>query len=273
MGLVEKTVFLSYRRANLAWARLVLKYLTQHGYDVFLDFDRVGSGAFESVIVENIRLRAHFVLLLTPMALERCEEPDDVLRREIITALEMKRNIVPLMLEGFDFDTPGTAKQLTGRLAALRNYNALRVPGEYFDEAMERLRTRYLNVALEGVLHPEPGIKEDAGSTTSSVLERDSLTDDEWVARGFNPANFTAERLNYVKAPIVGTFYSRPAPDAPSFVRVGDLVRAGEPICIVEAMKLMNEIECDVTGTVVARLVRNGEEVEFGMPLFAIYPE
>ena len=73
--------------------------------------------------------RAHFVVLLTPSALERCTEPGDWLRREIETALETKRNIVPLMLEGFDFGSPGIAEQLVGgTLAPLKSYNALRVP-------------------------------------------------------------------------------------------------------------------------------------------------
>ena len=69
------------------------------------------------VILGNITARAHFLVLLTPSALERCGEPADWLRREIETALESERNIVPLMLEGFDFGTPTIARQLTGTLA------------------------------------------------------------------------------------------------------------------------------------------------------------
>ncbi|MEM9597748.1 MAG: acetyl-CoA carboxylase biotin carboxyl carrier protein [Acidobacteriota bacterium] len=71
-------------------------------------------------------------------------------------------------------------------------------------------------------------------------------------------------------SPIVGTFYSSPSPDAPPFVDVGDKVRKGQVLCIVEAMKLMNEIECDVDGTVVAVLPKNGQPVEYGEPLFGI---
>ena len=111
-------------------------------------------GSFESVILENIRTRAHFLVLLTPSALERCDEPGDWLRREIETALDVKRNIVPLMLEGFDFSTPAIATHLTGKLAALKDYNALPVPMAYFAEAMERLRGKYLQVTLDAVLHP-----------------------------------------------------------------------------------------------------------------------
>src|SRR4051812_40091598 len=94
----EKTVFISYRRTNAPWALAIYQHLTGHGYDVFFDFKGIASGDFEQVIVENIRARAHFLILLTPSALERCGDPIDWLRREIETALESKRNIVPLML-------------------------------------------------------------------------------------------------------------------------------------------------------------------------------
>jgi len=124
MGRIEKTVFLSYRRTNFPWALAIFQDLTQHGYDVFFDFTTIASGDFESVILENIRARAHFLVLLTPSALERCGEPEDWLRREIETALSIQRNIVPLTLEGFDFGSPGIDSQLTGPLAALKRYNA-----------------------------------------------------------------------------------------------------------------------------------------------------
>jgi len=80
------------------------------------------------------------------------------------------------------------------------------------------------------------------------------------------------EELHPVKSPIVGTFYESPAPGAAPFVTVGDTVRAGQVLCIIEAMKLMNEIESDVGGEVVKRLVANGQPVEYGQPLFAIRP-
>jgi len=153
MERIEKTVFLSYRRTNVSWALLISRDLTQHGYDVFFDYTGIGSGDFERVIVENITARAHFLVLLTPTALERCDDPADLLRREIETALANQRNIVPLMLEGFDFGTPKIAGQLTGTLAALKRYNGLPVPPDYFEAAMGRLR-RFLNVPLAAVLHP-----------------------------------------------------------------------------------------------------------------------
>ena len=76
--------------------------------------------------------------------------------------------------------------------------------------------------------------------------------------------------LHEIKSPIVGTFYRAPAPDADSYIQVGDLVSAGSVLCIVEAMKLMNEIESDVSGKIVKILVENGKPVEYNQPLFLV---
>ena len=81
------------------------------------------------------------------------------------------------------------------------------------------------------------------------------------------------EDLHVVKSPIVGTYYGSPSPGAAPFVSPGDMVEKGQVICIVEAMKLMNEIECDAAGEVVKCLVTNGQAIEFGQPLFSIRPE
>ena len=78
------------------------------------------------------------------------------------------------------------------------------------------------------------------------------------------------EALHEVKSPIVGTFYESPSPGAPAFVKIGDQVEVGQVLCIVEAMKLMNEIEADVAGEVVKRIATSGQPVEYGQPLFAI---
>ncbi|MBV9887497.1 MAG: acetyl-CoA carboxylase biotin carboxyl carrier protein, partial [Acidobacteria bacterium] len=75
-----------------------------------------------------------------------------------------------------------------------------------------------------------------------------------------------------VTSPFVGTFYRSPSPDAPSFVEVGSVVRTGQTLCIVEAMKLMNEIESDTSGEVLRIFVENGQPVEYGQPLFGIRP-
>ncbi len=76
--------------------------------------------------------------------------------------------------------------------------------------------------------------------------------------------------LHEIKSPIVGTFYRAPAPDADSYVQVGDIISVGSVMCIVEAMKLMNEIESDVSGKIIKVLVENGKPVEYNQPLFLI---
>jgi acetyl-CoA carboxylase biotin carboxyl carrier protein len=81
-----------------------------------------------------------------------------------------------------------------------------------------------------------------------------------------------AEELHMVKSPIVGTYYESPSPGSPPFVKPGDHVDAGQVLCIVEAMKLMNEIEADVAGEIVKVLVKNGQPIEYNQELFAIRP-
>ena len=80
------------------------------------------------------------------------------------------------------------------------------------------------------------------------------------------------EGLHIVRSPIVGTFYESPSPGSPPFVKPGDIVEAGQILCIVEAMKLMNEIESDVAGEIVKKLVANNAPIEYGQELFAIRP-
>ncbi|HKB99454.1 MAG TPA: acetyl-CoA carboxylase biotin carboxyl carrier protein [Terriglobales bacterium] len=80
------------------------------------------------------------------------------------------------------------------------------------------------------------------------------------------------ESLHIVKSPIVGTFYESPSPGSPPFVKVGDPLEVGQVLCIVEAMKLMNEIECDVSGELIKKLVANGQPIEYGQELFAVRP-
>jgi acetyl-CoA carboxylase biotin carboxyl carrier protein len=93
-----------------------------------------------------------------------------------------------------------------------------------------------------------------AGETLAPVPERaDPLAD-----------------AHVLKSPIVGTFYTAPSPDADAFAQVGDRVRKGQVVCIVEAMKLMNEIECDVDGVIAHVFPQNAQPVEYGEPLFAI---
>ena len=98
MHQVEKTVFISYRRTNQYLALAIYQHLTMHGYDVFFDYQSIKSGDFEQIITQNIRGRAHFLIILTPSALERCNEPGDWLRREIELAMDAKRLWKALLL-------------------------------------------------------------------------------------------------------------------------------------------------------------------------------
>ena len=164
MTRIENTVFISYRRTNLPWALFVYQNLTIHGYDVFFDYQSIDSGNFESVILDNIRARAHFIVILTPSALDNCNKPEDWLRREIETAIDENRNIIPFMVEKFDFGSQVVKNALTGKLKNLSTYNGLSVDNAYVFEAMERLRNRFLNKALSDV--PKAVLQSEAQKIT-----------------------------------------------------------------------------------------------------------
>jgi len=95
--------------------------------------------------------------------------------------------------------------------------------------------------------------------------------DDAPTATEHPPAESTDD-LYIIKSPIVGTFYNAPSPNAPAFVKLGDVVQVGQVLCIIEAMKLMNDIESEVAGEILRVYVENGQPVEYGQSLFAIKP-
>jgi tetratricopeptide (TPR) repeat protein len=201
-GRIEKTIFISYRRTNSFMARAVYQSLTAKGYDVFFDYEGVNSGDFEQIILGNLRARAHFLVVLTPSALERCNEPGDWLRREIEAAIHEKRNIIPLFFEGFNFSSPSIAQYLSGKLATLKNYNGLNVPSDYFDEAMNRLVNRFLNIPLEAVIHPlsinakrGADVQKAAIAKTAKVTEKE-ISAEEWFEKGYK----YGEAKNYDEA-------------------------------------------------------------------------
>jgi acetyl-CoA carboxylase biotin carboxyl carrier protein len=105
-------------------------------------------------------------------------------------------------------------------------------------------------------LTPEPG--QTSGAASAAALPPTPV----------EPA--PEEDLHIVKSPIVGTFYEAPSPGAPPFVKVGDIVEVGQVLCILEAMKLLNEIESDVAGEIVKKMGSNGQPIEYGQELFAI---
>ena len=107
---------------------------------------------------------------------------------------------------------------------------------------------------------------------TASNMSQPTSAAIESAASGSNPpATPTVDKKWVeVKSPMVGTFYRSPAPDEASFVNLGDRIRSGQTVCIIEAMKLMNEIKAEVRGKVTEILVHSGDPVEFGQPLFVI---
>jgi acetyl-CoA carboxylase biotin carboxyl carrier protein len=114
-------------------------------------------------------------------------------------------------------------------------------------------------------VHPAPVVGAPASAPVTSRVDLASVNVTP-------PAPEPEEELHIVKSPIVGTFYESPSPGSPPFVKVGDVLEVGQVLCIVEAMKLMNEIECDVIGELVKKLVANGQPIEYGQELFAVRP-
>jgi acetyl-CoA carboxylase biotin carboxyl carrier protein len=129
---------------------------------------------------------------------------------------------------------------------------------EEFELEREGMRIR---IKRRGVAAPAPVF----ASPVSHVLAPQvAATEPEAAAE--------AEDVHVVKSPIVGTFYAAPRPDAPPFVKLGDTIDVGQVLCIIEAMKLMNEIEADVAGEIVRIHISNAQPVEYGEPLFSIRP-
>src|SRR5260370_25919975 len=149
MPMPSNSVFISYRRNASGYAaRAVFDDLTAHGIDTFLDIESIDSGEFETIILNQIAARPYFLVILGPGCLERCAEPGDWLRREIERAINLDRMIVPLLTSAFDFNAAYAKPYLAGQLAKLPSYNAVNVPLDYFEAAMDRLRTRFLKTDL-----------------------------------------------------------------------------------------------------------------------------
>ncbi len=102
--------------------------------------------------------------------------------------------------------------------------------------------------------------------TTSSQVELTAPASES------TPASTAEKKWVEIISPMVGTFYRSPTPDEPPFVEVGDAIRRGQAVCIIEAMKLMNELEAEINGQVIEILVENGEPIEYGQPLMRVNP-
>jgi len=132
------------------------------------------------------------------------------------------------------------------------------------ERAGVRLRIRKDSSPVAGLPHPPASIQSGA-----SVVAAASSFEPE-ILPLVGPPGTGEEDLTIVRSPIVGTFYRSPKPDSDVFVKIGDSIEPGRVLCIIEAMKLMNEIEAEVSGEIVKIYVENAESVEFGQALFGI---
>ncbi len=199
MADAEKTVFISYRRsASKHLARAIFMDLREHGYDVFLDVNTLDSGAFDTIILNQIGARAHFVALLSPGALERCANEGDRLRREIEEALRLKRNVVPSIEEGFDFDKE------TGYLPEawqeeFKRFNGPRLFHDYFEAGMETLRNRFLREPVYDVaISPTPAAERgEVQRRVEAVASAGTPTREELSAEGYFKRALYRENSDY----------------------------------------------------------------------------
>ncbi|KKD35297.1 MAG: acetyl-CoA carboxylase biotin carboxyl carrier protein [Limnoraphis robusta] len=170
--------------------------------------------------------------------------------RELLADID-KTNISELTLKSADFE-------LTVRKELLNSDRSLSPMGSMLTGGV-----RSSELASSPVVSPSGSsvtekVTPSGSSTTSSVSSTTLATDSKWVE---------------VTSPMVGTFYRSPAPDEPPFVEKSDRVTVGQVVCIIEAMKLMNEIESEFSGQIVEILVENGSPVEYGQVLMRINPE
>ncbi len=121
-------------------------------------------------------------------------------------------------------------------------------------------------------VHPAPRSAPEVGAHPV-IVPASSPTGPVSAGPAPTPSAASTENLHAVRSPIVGTYYESPSPGSPPFIKPGDKVELGQVLCIVEAMKLMNEIESDVAGELVSILVKNGEPIEYGQELFRIRPK
>ncbi len=137
------------------------------------------------------------------------------------------------------------------------------------------VKVRIKRGGAHGVVHSssEPRFYAVPAAPIAAAPEAGGISAAPPAAATGVPAPVPEEDLHMVKSPIVGTFYEAPSPGAPPFVKNGDSVEIGQVLCIVEAMKLLNEIESDVAGEIVKRLATNGQPIEYGQELFVIRPK
>lgn len=145
----------------------------------------------------------------------------------------------------------------------------------YFEYECEDSRIKMDKSLTRGLVQDNEIIKEESNKKIHSIenvkkeIIKEETTKEE-IKGEIKEEKEDLENVTIINSPMVGTFYGAPSPDSDSFVNIGEKVSTGSVLCIIEAMKLMNEIESEVNGTVVDILVKDGEMVEYGTPLFKI---
>lgn len=170
-----------------------------------------------------------------------------------------------------DRSVPGIDLGQLDRLLSFMSEHGL----EEFEYAHGDLRIRLKKAIAQPFAPPVLALPLAPAAVAQGVLAQAPTPPEPSPQAGSGPAQAApaaAMDEHVIKSPIVGTFYAGSSPEAGPFVRVGDAVEAGQTVCIIEAMKLMNEIEADISGEVARVLVENGQPVEYGEPLFALRP-
>ncbi|MCP3660622.1 MAG: acetyl-CoA carboxylase biotin carboxyl carrier protein [Bacteroidetes bacterium] len=145
---------------------------------------------------------------------------------------------------------------------------------KYVDQTgLEEVYIKTSDITLRIKRTPGPSSFSDLDNQSSKISIPETLIDSENETTKEEKSNTKIENLLKIKAPMIGTFYISPNPDSPPFVKVGDRISKGQTVCIIEAMKLFNEIEADHSGIVEKILVEDALPVEFDQPLFLIKPE
>src|SRR5579863_1705935 len=172
---------------------------------------------------------------------------------------------------GSDISVPGVDLGQLERLPSFMSEHGL----EEFEYAHGDLRIRLKKALPQQGVAPVLALPVAQASAPQGIQAQASPSAPQTASQAASglaqPAPVAADE-HIIKSPIVGTFYAGPSPDAGPFVRVGDFVEAGQTVCIIEAMKLMNESEADISGEVARVLVENAQPVEYGEPLFALRP-
>ena len=140
------------------------------------------------------------------------------------------------------------------------------------EKSGQRIRIRREAKVSSHPNRPRGEVRGDNPALSTLPVAGASGAETEWEAVESAGRVAGEEDLTIIKSPIVGTFFEAPAPGAPAFVQIGTQVQVGQVLCIIEAMKLMNEIEAELAGEIVKIFVPNGQPVEYGAPLFAIRP-